>query len=166
MSGPWLSEPEQAAWRAWLRAWTLLDAQISRQLQRDTDMSQADYAVLVHLSESPDGRLRGFELAQGLQWEKSRLSHHLSRMEKRGLVVREGCPTDGRGAFVVLTDEGRRRIVEAAPMHVAEVRRWFVDALTPEQLAALGDACRTIVTTIEGGGGGCPSATGCDVDDV
>lgn len=164
MSGVWLSETEQATWRAWLRAQTLLDAQISRQLQRDTDLSQADYAVLVSLSEAPEGRLRGFALAQGLQWEKSRLSHHLSRMEKRGLVVREGCPTDGRGAFVVLTDEGRSRIVDAAPRHVAEVRAAFVDPLTPAQLAALGDACRSIVAAIEGSGGGCPTVEDCESD--
>ena len=164
MSGAWLTEPEQATWRAWVRAQTLLDAQISRQLQRDTDLSQADYAVLVHLSEAPEGRLRGFALAQGLQWEKSRLSHHLSRMEKRGLIVREGCPTDGRGAFVVLTDEGRNRIVDAAPKHVAEVRAAFIDPLTPAQLAALGDACRAIVEAIEGRGDVCATAGDCGSD--
>ena len=83
-----------------MRAYVLIDAQLNRQLLRETDLSQADYAVLVNLSEAPEGRLRGFALAQGMQWEKSRLSHHLTRMERRGLIERQGCPTDGRGAFV------------------------------------------------------------------
>ena len=158
MTGQWLSDDEQRVWRSYLRAHVLLGARLSRQLQRDTDLSEADYAVLVNMSEAPDGRLRGFALAGALQWEKSRLSHQLTRMERRGLVRREECPTDGRGAFVVLTDEGRARIVAAAPLHAAEVRRWFVDALTAEQLAALGDITSALVARLEGGGAGCPSA--------
>lgn len=158
MTDGWLSDDEQAVWRSWLRAFVLIDAQLNRQLLRESELSQADYAVLVNLSESPDGRLRGFALAQGMQWEKSRLSHHLTRMEKRGLIVRQECPTDGRGAFVVLTPQGRDRIVAAAPRHVAEVRKWFFDQLTPAQVAALGEASAALVAGIEGGGGGCPSA--------
>ena len=163
MTDVWLSDAEQAAWRSWLRAYVLIDAQLNRHLQREADLSQADYAVLVHLSESPKGRLRGFELAQGMQWEKSRLSHHLTRMERRGLIERQGCPTDGRGAFVALTAEGRDRIVDVAPRHVAEVRKWFVEPLTPEQLVALGEASAILVAALEGGGGGCPGVeVACD----
>jgi DNA-binding MarR family transcriptional regulator len=147
--GPWLSDDEQRAWRAWLRAQTLVHAAIGRQLQDDAALSEGDYAVLVHLSESAEGRLRGKALAGALQWEKSRLSHHLTRMEKRGLVARVECPTDGRGAFVVITDEGRARIEAAAPLHVAEVRRSFVDLLGPDRLEALGAACTRLVDALE-----------------
>jgi len=149
MTEGWLSDDEQRTWRAYLRANELLHARLNRQLQRDCGISEGDYAVLVHLSESPDDRLRGYELAAAIQWEKSRLSHHLTRMEKRGLVRREECPTDGRGAFVVLTDAGRRRIEDAAPRHVAEVRRWFVDALAPGQLASLGEVAAALVDALE-----------------
>ena len=154
----WLSAEEQQIWRAYLRANELLHARLNRQLQRDTGISEGDYAVLVNLSESPDDRVRGYELAAAIQWEKSRLSHHLTRMEKRGLVRREECPTDGRGAFIVLTDLGRRRIEEAAPQHVAEVRRWFVDVLTPNQLVSLGEVVIALVDALEADGVGCPGA--------
>src|SRR3546814_15343138 len=86
------------------------------------------------LSEAPEGRLRIFELGAQLEWEKSRLSHHLRRMEQRDLIVREECDTDRRGAFVILTPTGRVAIEGAAPKHVAEVRDAFIYALTPDQL--------------------------------
>jgi DNA-binding MarR family transcriptional regulator len=148
---PWLSDDEQRVWRTWLRAHVLVDAVVSAQLDCDSGLSGSDYAVLVNLSEAPDGRLRGKELACALQWEKSRLSHHLSRMERRGLVERVECPTDGRGAFVVITAEGRLRIEAAAPLHVAEVRRRFIDALGPAHLAALGAAVERLVSSLEAG---------------
>ena len=150
----WLADDEQRVWRAWLRAQVLLHAAVGAQLDRDAGLSESDYAVLVHLSEAPDGRLRGKALACELQWEKSRLSHHLSRMERRGLVERVECPTDGRGAFVVLTPEGRSRIEAAAPLHVAEVRRLFIDALGPAHLAALGAAVEQLVAVLEADAGG------------
>jgi DNA-binding MarR family transcriptional regulator len=148
----WLTDDEQHVWRTWLRAQVLLHTAVGAQLDRDAGLSESDYAVLVHLSEAPDGRLRGKALAGALQWEKSRLSHHLGRMERRGLVARTECPTDGRGAFVELTAEGRSRIEVAAPLHVAEVRRVFIDALGPRHLAALGRAVERLVDVVEAGG--------------
>lgn len=133
----WLDEDEQATWRGLLRMEVQLHQRLSRALQREAGMSEADYGVLVELSETPDERLRIFELGSYLQWEKSRLSHHLRRMEQRGLVERQECETDRRGAFVVLTEQGRVAIQDAAPKHVAEVRRAFIDALTSEQLDQL-----------------------------
>ena len=149
MTDGWLSDEEQQVWRAYVRANELLHVRLNRQLQRDTGLSEGDYAVLVYLSETLGDRLRGYELAAAIQWEKSRLSHHLTRMEKRGLVRREECPTDGRGAFVVLTEEGRRRIEAAAPLHVAEVRRAFIDVLSPAQLANLGEIATVLVDALE-----------------
>ncbi len=133
----WLDDTQQRTWRGFVEVHALLTARLNRQLQQHAGLSLADYEVLVALSEAEGGRLRGFELSEAVQWERSRLSHHLSRMERRGLVTREGCDTDRRGAFAVLTPEGRRVIEAAAPEHVEDVRRWFVDVLTPEQLEAL-----------------------------
>jgi DNA-binding MarR family transcriptional regulator len=133
----WLTADEQRAWRGFLLMGAKLQARLNRELQRRSGLSDADYEVLVNLSEAPGGRLRAFELCGAMHWEKSRLSHHLSRMEARGLVVREGCRTDARGAFVSLTGQGRAAIEAAAPEHVAQVRRLFFDALTPEQVEAL-----------------------------
>jgi DNA-binding MarR family transcriptional regulator len=136
---PWLSDREQRAWRGYIEAHTRLMGHLSRQLQRDTGLSEGDYAVLVNLSETPGERLRAFELGRAMQWEKSRLSHHLTRMAARGLVAREECASDGRGAYIVLTRAGRAAIEAAAPLHVQEVRRLFVDALSSDQLDALAD---------------------------
>jgi len=145
----WLDEREQRAWRGLIRMQAQLGAHLRRSLVRDSGLSDADYDVLVHLSEAPEDRLRIFELVRALQWEKSRLSHQLRRMEQRGLLERSECPTDGRGAFVSLTPEGRAAIEAAAPRHVAEVRRHFVDVLTPEQLDVLGDIAETVLESLQ-----------------
>lgn len=116
-----------------------LQRRLSRQLFAETGLSEADYGVLVQLSEAPDGQLRVFQLRAGLQWEKTRLTHHLGRMARRGLVEREPCVTDPRGAFIRITEAGQSAITAAAPRHVSHVRRWFVDVLTPAQLDALGE---------------------------
>ena len=139
MSGTrWLDETEQRAWRGYLRMQGRLSAQLNRQLQADSELSLADFDVLVHLTDVPDGRVRVLELARQLEWEQSRTSHQVARMQKRGLVVREECADDRRGAFVVLTPAGRAAIEAAAPRHVATVRRLVFDALSTEQVAALG----------------------------
>jgi DNA-binding MarR family transcriptional regulator len=133
----WLTDDEQRAWRGLLRMTSRLDARLNRELQRSCGLSLADYDVLVLLTEAPGGRLRVFELADDLQWEQSRLSHHLRRMQGRGLVGREECDTDRRGAFVVLTDVGRDAIETAAPAHAGLVRSLVFDGTPPAQVAAL-----------------------------
>lgn len=141
----WLDEREQRAWRGLMDLQAQLGAHLRRSLLRDSGLSDADYEVLVHLSEAPDERLRIFQLVRGLQWEKSRLSHQLRRMEQRELLERTECPTDGRGAFVALTATGREAIEAAAPLHVDEVRKHFIDRLTPEQLGSLLEISRAVL---------------------
>lgn len=141
----WLDDDEQRAWRAYRRMRLLLDAQIARDLHADSGLSAPDYDVLSDLSESEGHQLRVTDLAARLQWSKSRLSHHLSRMEQRRLVRREDCSSDARGAVIVLTDEGLRTIEAAAPDHVRSVRRHFIDVLTPKQLNALTKISDTVV---------------------
>jgi DNA-binding MarR family transcriptional regulator len=133
----WLNTSEDRAWRRFMSMQIQLRRLLGRELQSETGLSEADYIVLVHLSETPGGRLRPFELGRAAGWEKSRLSHHLTRMERRGLVLRQNCLTDNRGAFVTLTAAGRSAIEAAAPFHVEQVRRWFLSALTSDQLEAL-----------------------------
>jgi DNA-binding MarR family transcriptional regulator len=138
MNSPnWLAPEEQSAWRGFLRAHGQLSAALSRELLQDAGLSIQDYAVLVALSESPEGRMRPFELGRELAWEKSRLSHHMTRMIERDLVKRETCPTDQRGAFVAITPRGRKAMDAAAPAHVAAVRRYFIDLLTTTELDTL-----------------------------
>lgn len=133
----WLDDDEQRAWRAFMRMQGQLTAQLNRQLQIDCGLSLADYEVLVQLTDTPDARLRPFELQHDLHWEQSRLSHHLARMKRRGLIAREECDEDGRGAFVVLTDAGRNAITTAAAGHVDTVRSLFFDRLTRDQVTTL-----------------------------
>jgi DNA-binding MarR family transcriptional regulator len=105
----WLTEPEQRAWRGLLQMTAQLQARPHRQLMPSSGLSLADYDVLVPLSEAPDGRLRLFEVAAHLNWEQSRVSPHLARMQRRGPIGHEDCVDDRRGAFVVLTDAVRAR---------------------------------------------------------
>ncbi|GGI08264.1 MarR family winged helix-turn-helix transcriptional regulator [Egicoccus halophilus] len=145
----WLDEREAHAWRSYTRMRVQLQARLAQALQRRSGLSEPDYDVLVHLSEAPDARLRPFQLGQALQWEKSRLSHQLTRMARRGLVARHDCDTDGRGAYVVLTPAGLAAIEAAAPAHVDDVRRHLVDALTPQQLEALADIADTVLANLQ-----------------
>ena len=95
-----------------------------------------DFEVLVHLTDNAEGRIRVTDLARLLQWERSRVSHHVTRMERRRLVQRVECADDGRGAFILITPQGRAAIEQAAPGHVTAVRRLVFDALSPEELGA------------------------------
>jgi DNA-binding MarR family transcriptional regulator len=135
----WLTEEEQRAWRGLLRMTSQLNARANRLLLQEYGISLADYEVLVALSEAPESQLRVFEVADALAWEQSRVSHQLARMQRRGLITREGCATDARGAFAVLTTAGRAAIERAAPAHVEQVRQLVFDELSHEQVSALTD---------------------------
>lgn len=152
----WLSPQEQQAWRAWLAASALLNDRLSRDLQAKHGLTLADYEILVWLSEHPERRLRMSELAERTLASRSRLSHQVDRMERAGLVERQQCDDDRRGAFAVLTPAGMQAITQAAPDHVTSVRENLVDVLTPDEFAALGAACRKIGDAL----GTCPSVPG------
>jgi len=146
---PWLDEREERAWRALQFMQMRLEGELARQLAAGSGLSYPDYVVLVALTDRADGRMRLFELAEVLGWEKSRLSHHVGRMANRGLVTKEKCGSDRRGAYVVITTRGRREIATAAPGHVDAVRRLFVDRLTPAQLDAIGDAAEIVLAALD-----------------
>ena len=149
MTGPrWLDDREQQAWRGYLAMQTELQAHLNRRLQADSGLSLSDFAVLVTLTDTDDGRLRSGELAEALQWEKSRLSHHLARMQRRGLVERQECPDDARGAFTAVTAEGRRAIERAAPPHVETVRDLVFDVLAPNDVDALARISDAVLTRL------------------
>ncbi|MBF8184717.1 MarR family transcriptional regulator [Nonomuraea sp. K274] len=136
---PWLNDDEQYMWRQWMGLNAELLAKLNRDMQTDAGLSNPDYQVLVVLTDSAEGRIRVSDLAASLQWERSRVSHHVARMEKRDLVSRLGCPDDGRGAFVRITEAGRAAIERAAPGHVRAVRHLVFDALTADEVAQLGE---------------------------
>ena len=148
---PWLSAQEERVWRGWNRLNAEFLARLQRQMQADAQLSASDYEVLVHLTDSPEGRVRVSDLARLLQWERSRVSHHLTRMERRGLVERSECVEDGRGAYIGVTAAGRAAIEQAAPGHVTAVRRLVFDVLDEQDVAALGVAIDKMLGALDAG---------------
>lgn len=150
MTGEWLTADEQRAWRTYLRMSTLLPAYLGRQLQRESGLSLPEYEVLVQLSEAPGNRMRPYQLCEALNWEQSRLSHQLTRMEKRGLVAREECAVDGRGAEVILREAGAESIRSAAPGHVAAVREVIFNRLSEDDRQSFEKVCAAILGALTG----------------
>ncbi|MER7573233.1 MarR family transcriptional regulator [Streptomyces sp. NPDC126514] len=145
----WLTDEEQCVWRSYVQATTLLEDHLDRQLQRDAGMPHIYYGLLVKLADSPGRRLRMTELAMYAKITRSRLSHAVARLEKNGWVRREDCPSDKRGQFAVLTDEGLAVLRRTAPGHVAAVRGALFDRLTPEQQKSLGEIMRIVAEGLE-----------------
>ncbi|MDQ1701310.1 MAG: hypothetical protein QOF57_562 [Frankiaceae bacterium] len=130
---------ELRAWRDFVESTEALRAVLAARLLSESELSPGDYSALLALSEIDGARMRSSDLAAHIGWERSRLSHHLGRMERRGLIRREQCATDSRGADVVLQPAGAEAFHRATVPHLRAVRELFVDALTPQQLAAAGD---------------------------
>jgi DNA-binding MarR family transcriptional regulator len=148
MATRWLTAAEQRAWRAYLESNKVLFDALDRQLQREADMPHTYYEILVRLSETEGRTMRMSELAAVTLSSRSRLSHAVARLEERGWVVREDCPTDRRGQNARLTDVGFDVLAAAAPGHVETVRSHVIDALTPEQLEQLAEIGETIVARV------------------
>ena len=144
----WLDERQQRVWQGYLHLNQDLIAVLEQQLARESGLSGADYRVLHPLSEAPGGLLRARDLGAEIGWDRSRLSHHLGRMEKRGLVTREECAEDARGLMVRLTKVGRRAIEEAAPGHVAAVRRYFFDQLSSDEIETMAAAFDRVIDNL------------------
>jgi DNA-binding MarR family transcriptional regulator len=151
----WLNKREAQLWRSWLRLNQELPGRLAELLNQDSGLSAADYAVLVPLSESPDGMVRARDLGREIFWDRSRLSHHVGRMEKRGLVTREECEADARGAMIRLTRAGRAAIEAAAPGHVAATREHFFDLVSDEEIDVLTKVFERVLDQL---GGDEPSA--------
>lgn len=146
----WLDEEQQRHWRAYLLGAARLNDALNRQLEADSGLSIGEYEVLVRLSESPERTARMSELADSLVHSRSRLTHTVSRMQRRGLVERRTCLVDGRGVNCVMTDAGMALLAAAAPGHVRAVRTHLVDLLTDEQFRVLGEAMAAIVRGTDG----------------
>ncbi|WP_198671602.1 MarR family winged helix-turn-helix transcriptional regulator [Desertihabitans aurantiacus] len=140
----WLDAEQQRIWRTYL----LGAARISEVLDADLrthGLDLAEYEILVTLSEAEDRRLRMAELAEAVHQSRSRLTHTVTRMERRGLVERESCPDDRRGVWAHLTEAGMGLLRRSAPSHVESVRRVFVEAVGPEDFRAVGRAFERVL---------------------
>jgi DNA-binding MarR family transcriptional regulator len=143
-------EPEEwEFWNVWMRAQRLLTRELERGLQSDCDISKAEFSVLVTLWQATGREMRVGELAESLDWDKSRVSHQLTRMEKRGFVERTRYGADGRRAGVGLTAEGRRAAQSAVLVHGRNIRRHFLDPLPPEQASAIREWSERAVDRLE-----------------
>ncbi len=144
----WLDTREARLWQSYCDTYRELMRALEARLIGNSGLSGADYALLHPLSEAEDGVLRTRDLGKSVGWERSRLSHQVSRMEKRGLVCREECASDARGSMVRLTELGWKAIEAAAPDHVAAVRGYFFDHLTAAEQTQLAGLLDRIATNI------------------
>ncbi|CAN7513914.1 MarR family transcriptional regulator [Terrabacter sp. LjRoot27] len=135
----WLSDAEQASWRAILRGTRLLERALDDALG-DAGLQLSEYEIISMLSESPNHRLRMSELAAMVVQSRSRLTHTAKRLEDRGWVTREQCADDKRGVELVLTTGGLAAVRDISRVHVQSVRANLVDIMTPAQFTAIGDA--------------------------
>jgi DNA-binding MarR family transcriptional regulator len=143
-------EPEEwEFWDTWMRAQRLLTRELERGLQRDCGISKAEFSVLVTLWRASGREMRVGELSESLDWDKGRVSHQLTRMENRGLVKRTQYGADGRRAGIRLTDEGLSAAQSAILVHAANIRRHFLDSLTPEQASVIGAWSEQAVDRLE-----------------
>lgn len=124
-------------WRDYIETAEVLRTRLESRLQSESSLSSGDYQVLLALTEAPQHTLRSSELATLIGWERSRLSHHLGRMERRHLIARVSCADDVHGVDVIATEDGRKAFRAGSVPHLRAVRQLFVDALTPRQFAAL-----------------------------
>jgi DNA-binding MarR family transcriptional regulator len=144
----WLDAREARLWQSYRDSYRELVRALEARMLANSGLSGADYALLHPLSTSECGVLRTRDLGKSVGWERSRLSHQVSRMEKRGLVVREECESDARGSMVRLTDLGRKAIEAAAPDHVEAVRTYFLDTLTREEQDVLTTVLDRVLSTL------------------
>ncbi|MEU9833244.1 MarR family transcriptional regulator [Streptosporangium sp. NPDC048047] len=139
----WLDADEERAWRALRRMMVAIQSRTAHDLA-EIGLSEPDYEVLSTLSERPGHASTLREQAAKMGWSRSRLSRHASRMEARGLVRREPDPDDGRGCYLVLTENGLETLEDAAPMHLESVRRHVIDRLSASDLSVLEDIARKL----------------------
>ena len=140
-----LSPEMTRAWQQFQQMEELLQSRLGQLLQSRSNLSNADYTVLVVLSEAPGRRCRVYELGRMIGWEKSRLHHQLSRMSARGLVAREADPEAPRAMYAVLTEAGLAAIKAAAPEHGRDVKRLFFDHLSERQVVQLSAISRRVL---------------------
>ena len=144
-----VSTEEWDSWMSFRSMSRKLDLALERQLQQDAEISAAEYGVLHALLQAPDRQLRARDLGRALLWEKSRVSHQVSRMEKRGLLERRECETDARGSWIGLTSDGARAVLRATRDHAATLRRYFFDVLDPAELSAFKAVSDRVVGVID-----------------
>lgn len=143
-----LTESELEVWRTFYSMRRNLDRALDLQLQRDSQVSASEFEVLLSMNDSPWRQMRVKDIAGAIGWEKSRVSHLVTRMEKRGLLSRAECELDARGSWIGLTIEGRRAVLAAMRGHAAAIRRYFFDVLDDDEAERLKNLSTRVVGAI------------------
>ncbi|CAM4250479.1 MarR family transcriptional regulator [Paenibacillus typhae] len=131
-----LNEDEMQIWNMWKGSFKRVFGRVVKEMSDHTGLSEGDFGVLDRLVQFGNGKLRQQELADSMDWDKSRLSHHLTRMEKRGLVLRKPSDTD-RGVQVMITSAGKSALAEALPIVSKAIRRHFLDLITDQDIESI-----------------------------
>ena len=142
------TQHEKELWRSFYIMRRQLELTLERRLQADAGISTADYEILIALFTDPAKRLRAGQIGDLIGWEKSRVSHQITRMEQRDLVKREECGDDARGVWVVLTDDGSRAVLNAERDRRDAVRQYFFDVLDDEEKSVLLRISHKVLDTI------------------
>ncbi len=150
-----------AAWRSLLEAHAAVTDLLERELEKERGLALSKFEVLLKLANAPGGRMRMLELAESVLLSKSGLSRLVDRMEEAGLVRRERCPSDRRGAFAVLTDEGGRVLRHAAPVHLRGIQEHFARHLDGDEVRVLAGLLEKVnaAARADGSERQCPSET-------
>ncbi len=145
---PALTDAERETWQSFYTMRRRLDRALDLQLQRDSGLSASEYEILLAIYDAPRRSLRITAIAEAIGWEKSRVSHLVTRMEKRELLDRTECDVDARGSWIGLTVSGRRAVLGAIRGHSAAIRRYFLDVLEPMDAASLESLSARVVGAI------------------
>ncbi len=143
-----IGEADWSVWRSFVLMRRQLDRALEQRLQDDAGISGPDFEILLSLFKAAGNQLRGKELVELLGWEKSRVSHQVTRMAARGLVERRECPTDLRGSWITLLPDGRRAVLKASRGNAVELRRLFFEVLSEDEKAVLASVSERIAERI------------------
>jgi len=131
-----INQEEMKIWHLWKGTFHTIFGRIVKEMSDHTGLSESDFGILDRLVLLGEGKLRQQELADSMDWDKSRLSHHLKRMEKRGLIVRSPLDTD-RGVQVEITSEGQSALDNARPFLAKAMRQHFFEQLTDQDIEVI-----------------------------
>ncbi|PZE92867.1 MarR family winged helix-turn-helix transcriptional regulator [Curtobacterium sp. MCBD17_008] len=143
-----LTDEQIRVWYAWMKLQLRLRYEMNRQLRADSDISLADYDVLVALTSEPGGEMTMTALATRIGWERSRASHHTKRLAERGLLELRRWEQDRRSTAVALTDDGWQALRDATPAHTELVKQMFFSGLDSAELPSFADVLERVYETV------------------